>query len=201
MRFSQRAAAPDEGTKQKQSDGARQHVDVQRNEQPDFAKPERQHLCEAAGWINLVGLLYVTLDRPKAGKQSSRRPHLHREIQPKEHRRAACQEQPGTEQKRQNDQTRDRIFRENVAIPDQAQVDQSERQQDDQPTKQKKCTAWRLPKDARIEWQVPPRTAGRTEQTPSDRRPAARQSLRRGRAEVRAVRRAGIAGKSKRGIP
>jgi len=141
MRLSQGAAAPDECTKQKQSQGAREHVDVQGNEQPDFAKAERQHLPEATGWINLIGLLYVTLDRTKAGKQSSRRPFLHREIHPKERRRAARQQPAGTEQKRQDDQARERIFGENVAIPDQTQVDQSEHQQDDQPAKQEKCAA------------------------------------------------------------
>ena len=68
MRLSQGAAAPNECAEQKQPQGAREHVDVQGNEQRDFAKPECEYLAEAARCINLIGLLHVTLDRSKAGK-------------------------------------------------------------------------------------------------------------------------------------
>jgi len=61
MRPSQGAAAPNECTEQKQPQGARK-LDVQGNEQRDFANPERQYLAEAARCINLICLQNVTLD-------------------------------------------------------------------------------------------------------------------------------------------
>jgi hypothetical protein len=54
---------------------------------------------------------------------------LQRQVKRQESHGGAAQQPPRTEQKRQGDQSRQRIFGEDIAVPDQAQMNQSKRQQ------------------------------------------------------------------------
>ena len=81
------------------------------------------------------------LSRGRAGKQSRRRKGLHRKIQPKKRQRGDSQQPARTEQERQDDQAGERIFGENIAVPDQAKVNEPERQQHGEPAHEQRRAA------------------------------------------------------------
>ena len=143
-RVSQNAGAPGERAEKKQPDRARKDIDVQGSEKGNLAEPERQHVEEAARRIDAMRLRDILRQRGRAGPQSRRRKDLHRKVQPERRQRGDSQQPARTEQERQDDQSGERIFGENVAVPDQAKVDEPERQQHDEPAHEQQRAALAL---------------------------------------------------------
>ena len=114
---------------------------MQGSEKGNLAEPERQHVEEAARRIDAVSIRDMLRDRGRAGKQSSRRKRLHRKIQPEKRQRGDSQQPARAEQERQDDQAGERIFGENVAVPDQAKVNEPEHQQHGEPAHEQRRAA------------------------------------------------------------
>ena len=75
------------------------------------------------------------------GHHPGRRKDLHLKVQPERRQRGDSQQPARTEQERQDDQAGERIFGENIAVPDQAKVDEPERQQHDEPAHEQRRAA------------------------------------------------------------
>src|SRR5204863_4417286 len=96
------------------------------------------HVEEAARRIDAMRLSDILSQRGRAGPPSRRGKDLHPKVQPERRQRGDRQKPARTEQQRQDDQAGERIFGENIAVPDQAKVDEPERQQHDKPAQKKR---------------------------------------------------------------
>src|SRR4051812_22344939 len=110
----QNAGAPGECAKEKQSDRARKDIAVEGGDKRNLTEPERQHVEEAAGRVDATRLDDVLRQRGRAGPQSRRRKSLHSKVQPEKRQRGDSQKPARTEQERQDDESRERIFGENI---------------------------------------------------------------------------------------
>ena len=135
------AAPPGQRADQKQPDRAQEDEGVQGGNEGNFAQAKRQHVEEAARRIDPIGIHDVLPDRGPARKQSRRRERLHRQIQRERHQRGECQQPAWTKQQRQHDEPGKRIFGEDVAVPDQAQMNDAEHQQHGEPAQQQRGAA------------------------------------------------------------
>ena len=114
---------------------------MQGGDQRNFAQTKRQHIDEAARRIDAIGIHDVLPDRGPARKQSRRRKGLHGQIQRERHQRGKRQQPARTKQQRQHDESGNRIFGEDVAVPDQAQMNDAEHQQHGEPAHEQRGAA------------------------------------------------------------
>ena len=140
-RVLQNAGAPGERADKKQSDRARKDKSVQRSKQGKLAKPECQHVEEAACRIDARSIRHMLSDRGRGGKQSRWWKRLHRKIENKKYQRGDGQQPARTEQEWQHDQAGKRIFGENITVPDQAKVKPAEYQQHGKPPHEQRGAA------------------------------------------------------------
>ena len=140
--------------------------------------------------------------RGRAGPQSRRRKDLHRKVQPERRQRGDSQQPARTEQERQDDESSERIFGENIAVPDQAKVDEPERQQHDEPAHEQRRAALALRKPLELDGKACAEQQRKQRQVPSNRRPASGWFRRRCRSAKKTKEAWGIetARRSKREI-
>ena len=154
------------------------------SDQRNLVDPERQHVQEAARWIDAMRLGGIPRQRGRAGPQSRRRKGLHRKIQDEKCQRSDRQQPARTKQERQDDEPCERILGENIAVPDQVKVDEPEHQQHGEPAHQQHRAPFAFSPAARTGWPGLRRTTAKTARAPSDRRTASGSFRRRCRSAI-----------------
>src|SRR5262249_40538750 len=135
------AEPPRQHAQEKETNGARKDELSNQTEVAHLLDAKSEDFAEAAGAVDLVRPLDVKREPGLARKGSQGRQQWRGQMERQEGRRAESQRPSRPVQERQDDQAGDSVVGEDVAVPDQVQVDEAEGQQDQQATQQQAQSA------------------------------------------------------------